>query len=159
MIKHRQAAPFSLKVNELLLGSLRGIDLAFEACAEMEIAGVMPDGTRNVVRAMVVRAEAFILIKAFALDERTKDKDAYDIAFVLHHYEPNLAALAERLRPLVANGLGREAYAILKTKFATLDAVGPVWAANVHLGTAEDEEQLRRAAFEDAQELFRQVDR
>lgn len=148
----------SLQVNELLLSSLRGIDLAFEACEEIEIPGMMPDGTQNVVRARIVRPEVFILIKAFALDERAKEKDAYDIAFVLHHYEPYLAALAEKLRPHVAGGLGREAYGILKSKFASLDSVGPVWASNAIPGTAHDLVQEQRAAFEDAQELFRHVD-
>jgi hypothetical protein len=143
----------------MLISCLRGIDLAFEACEEMTIAGMMPDGTHNVVRARIVRPEAFILIKAFALDERVKQKDASDIAFVLHHYEPNLAALAERLRPLVDLGLGREAYEILKAKFASLDFVGPVWAASVVLGTGGEEVQVQRAAFEDAQDLFRLVDR
>jgi hypothetical protein len=149
----------SVQVNELLFGSLRAIDLAFEASDEIEIHGSMPDGAQNTVRVRVVRAEAFILIKAFALAERVKAKDAYDIAFILHHYDPDLAALAEKMRPLVNVGLGQEAYGILKSKFATLDSVGPNWAADAIVGTADDTEQYRQAAFQDAQELFRQVER
>jgi hypothetical protein len=99
-----------------------------------------------------------VLIKAFALDERKNVKDAYDVAFVMHHYEPNLVALAERLRPHAAMGLGREAYQILKAKFGSIDSVGPVGAAAAIPGTGQDVEQLSRAAFEDAQELFRLVD-
>jgi len=148
----------AVRINELHIRSLRGIDLAFEACEAIEISGTMPDGTQNVVRSQIVLPEAFILIKAFALDERTKGKDAYDIAFVLHHYHPNLATLAERIRPHVAKGLGREALGILQAKFSSIDAVGPVRAAEAVPGTEHDFEQLQRAAFEDAQELFRQVD-
>jgi len=148
----------SVRVNELQVSCLRGIDLAFEGCDEMKISGRMPDGSANVVRARVVRPEVFVLIKAFALDERMKDKDAYDIAFVLHHYQPTLATLAERMRPLVATGLGREAYAILRAKFAAVDSVGPVWAARAVPGTGHDMEQLQRAAYEDSQELFRSVE-
>jgi hypothetical protein len=144
----------SLQINELLLSSLRGIDLAFEACNEIEISGEMPDGTKNVVRARIVCPEVFILIKAFALGDRDKAKDAYDIAFILHHYEPDLATLAERLEPHVAGGLGREAYEIYKGKFASINSIGPVRAAEAVPGTGEDFEQLRRAAFEDAQALF-----
>jgi hypothetical protein len=148
-----------IQVDELRLNTLRGVDLACEICEEITIEGRMPVGTHNIVRAWIPRPEAFILIKAFALDERTNAKDAYDIAFVLHHYEPNLTTLAERLRPHVAKGLGREAYEILKAKFASIDSVGPSGAANVFPGTAVDFEQLRRAAFEDAQTLFEAVDR
>ena len=145
----------AIRINELALSSLKGTDLAFEACDVLEITGRMPDGMQNVVRVRIVRPEAFILIKAFALDERTKDKDAYDIAFVLRRYEPNLPTLAEQLRPHVAKGLGREAYEILKAKFASIDSVGPDRAARAVPGTGQDYEQLRRAAFEDAQQLFR----
>jgi hypothetical protein len=161
----------SIQVNELRLSSLRGIDLAFGACDPIEISGAMPDGARNVVRARIVRPEAFILIKAFALADRTKEKDAYDIAFVLQYYEPDLADLAARVRVHAAAGLGREAYGILKEKFALIDSVGPVWAANVlaeqggggdnEPGTGTggfDYEQAQRAAFENAQELFSLVD-
>jgi hypothetical protein len=148
----------SVHVNELQVNSVRGIDLAFDGCDEMEITGRMPDGSINVVRARVVRPEVFVLIKAFALDERMKEKDAYDIAFVLHHYEPTLATLAERMRPHVATGLGREAYAILKAKFSAVNSVGPVGAAQAVPGTGHDIEQLQRAAYEDAQDLFRLLD-
>lgn len=147
----------SIQVNELQLSTLRGVDLAFEACEEMTISGPMPDGTQNTVRVRIVRPEVFVLIKAFAMDERAKPKDAYDIAFILHHYAPTLAALAERMRPHLAKSLGREAFEILKTKFASVDAVGPVWSADAIPGTGHDVDKFRRAAFEDAQELFRQL--
>jgi hypothetical protein len=147
----------SVHVNELQISSVRGIDLAFEGCDEMEIAGRMPDGSLNVVRARIVRPEVFVLIKAFALAERMKEKDAYDIAFVLHHYEPSLVTLAERMRPHLITGLAREAFEILRAKFAAVDSVGPVWAAQAVPGTGHDIVQLQRAAYEDAQELFHSV--
>lgn len=95
-----------------------------------------------------------ILIEAFALAERMKEKDAYDIAFVLHHYQPTLAVFADNLAPLVADGLGLEAYEILKQKFATLESIGPSWAARVAEDNGEDREQAQQAAFQDAQDLF-----
>ncbi len=150
----------SILVNELRLSCLKGIDLAFAACEEVEIPGLMPDGAQNTVRVRVVRPEAFILIKAIALDERTKKKDAYDIAFVLRNYKPSLSDLANRLRVLLSTDLAREGYKILQAKFATINTVGPVWAAEVSRDDAgEDYEQARRAAFEDSQELFRLVAR
>lgn len=149
----------AIHVNELSLNTLRGIDLAFEAREEITIEGVMPDGVRNTVRAWIVRPEAFILIKAFALAERTKAKDAYDIAFVLHLYEPTVAALAVNLGPLVMDGLGLEAYQILTEKFATPDSVGPSWAAQVAEENGRDREQTQQAAFQDAQDLFAEIRR
>jgi len=114
-----------VKVGELALNALRGIDLAFEVCDKITIDGVMPDGVLNTVRAQIVRPEAFVMIKAFALDDRKKEKDAYDIAFVLNNYEPSLAALAANLAARVTDGLWAEAYQILTEKFATLETIGP----------------------------------
>ena len=61
----------------------------------------MPDGSQNTVRVRIVLPEAYILIKAFALDERQKEKDAYDIHFILRNYPPDVEALAAQ-RPAVA---------------------------------------------------------
>lgn len=138
----------SIQVNELELNTLRGLDLAFEACREISISGLTPDGSQNTVRVRVVLPEAYILIKAFALDERQKEKDAYDIHFIMRHYPPDVEALATHVRPLLAKGLAREGYKILKDKFATLDSVGPSWAAKTAAERGENYEQWQRAAFE-----------
>ena len=114
----------------------------------------MLDGSQNTVRARIVLPEAYILIKAFALDERQKAKDSYDIHFVLRNYRPNVEALAARVRPLLCKSLAREGYGILKAKFATLDSVGPVWAADVAAQYGENYQQWQRSAFEFAQALF-----
>lgn len=147
----------TIQVNELQIDCLSGVDLAFTAFDEIEVPGTMPDGTANKVRIRIVRPEAFILIKAFALNERIKEKDAYDVSFVLRHYQPSLASLAKKLNELLQHPLAREGYEILQAKFAGIDSVGPVWAARVYQEQAQDYEQARRAAFEDAQELFRIV--
>jgi hypothetical protein len=147
----------NIQVDELQISTLRGLDLAFEASDEIVLEGTMPDGSQNSVRVRVVRPEAFLLIKAFALDERTKDKDAYDIAFVLQNHEPDVVALADPMRRLLATGLGREGYAILTAKFATLDSIGPSAAARVTREQGSDFAQAQREAFEYAQALFRAV--
>lgn len=145
-------------VDELAVNGLRGVDLAFECSQTIEISGLMPDGSENVVRVRIVRPEAFILIKAFAMDERKKPKDAYDIAFVLRHYRPSLQDLAQRMRPLLATGLGSEAWSILQSKFKTLDSVGPQWASEVAADEAGfDREQERQAAFQDFRTLAEAV--
>ena len=149
----------TIQVNELQLSTLRGLDLAFETCDEITISGVMPDGTQNTVRARIVQPAAFILIKAFALDERQREKDAYDIHFVLRNYEPDVEGLAGRVRPLLSNGLAREGYEILKVKFATLESVGPSRAAKVAADEqGEDFAQSQRSAYEYAQALFAATD-
>ena len=90
------------------------LDLAFDACEELAITGSMPDGARNTVRARVVRPEAYILIKAFALNDRVKEKDAYDITFEIRMCPNGVADLATRsVHSLLSRGLARTA-----TKFS-----------------------------------------
>lgn len=121
---------------------------------DIAISGTMPDGFQNRVTVRIVRPEAFILIKAFALDERQKPKDAYDIAFVLRHYRPSLQDLARRIKPLLDTGLGAEAWRILQDKFHTLDSVGPRWAAELAADEAGlDRDQEQQAAFQDFRSL------
>jgi hypothetical protein len=149
----------TIQVNTLELNTLRGLDLAFEVARDIEVCGTMPDGVQNTVRARIVGPEGFILIKAFALDERRKEKDAYDIHFVLRSHQPDVEALAGLVRPLLSNGLAQEGYAILKAKFATLESVGPSWAATVAQEQGEDFAQSQRSAFEYAQALFDATER
>ncbi|MGA2258681.1 MAG: hypothetical protein ABSG53_28780, partial [Thermoguttaceae bacterium] len=88
------------------------------------------------------------------LDERRNEKDAYDIHFVLRNYRPDVESLAAQVQPLLSRGLAREGYNILKAKFATLESVGPSWAAKVAQEQGENYEQWRRSAFAYAQTLF-----
>ena len=148
----------SILVDEIRINALRGIDLAFEASVVIAIEGRMPDGSVNQVTARLVAPEAYILIKAIAMDERTKDKDAYDIAFVLNRYQPSLADLARKLHGISRVGIGKEALELLRAKFRTFDSVGPVWAGRAAVVAGEDPVQFQRAAFEDANTLFRLLD-
>ncbi|MFN7890772.1 MAG: hypothetical protein ACK5OC_10820, partial [Pirellula sp.] len=148
----------SILVDEIRINALRGIDLAFEASETITVDGRMPDGSANQVTARLVAPEAYILIKAIAMDERTKDKDAYDIAFVLKHYKPSLADLAKKVRGVSQAGIGKEALELLRAKFRTFDSVGPVWAGRAASTAVENAVQIQRAAYEDAAELFRRLD-
>lgn len=106
----------SILVDEIRINALRGIELAFEASETITVNGRMPDGSVNHVTARLVAPEAYILIKAIAMNERTKDKDAYDIAFVLKHYQPSLADLAKKVRGVSQAGIGRKQSLELNTK-------------------------------------------
>ncbi len=148
----------SILVDEIRINALRGIDLAFEASETITLEGKMPDGTVNQMTARLAAPEAYILIKAIAMDERIKDKDAYDIAFVLNHYRPSLADLAKKVHGISQAGIGKEALELLRTKFRTFESVGPVWAGRAAATAGKDTVQFQRAAYEDSAELFRQLD-
>ena len=106
----------TIQVNELGLSTLRGLDLAFDVCQDIEISGTMPDGSQNTVRAKIVMPEGYILIKAFALDERMKEKDAYDTCAVLVP-----ASVVTKCLELVGNELDERSLDILRVRCKALD--------------------------------------
>ena len=132
----------------------RGVDVALDHSVEIRVSGALPDGGVNEVRLRVAVITAFLVMKAFALDERKKEKDAYDIYFCLANHPGGIGALAHEFRPLMDNGLVREALAKTCAKFKTIDSVGPVWAAQVVQASGGDYELTRRDAFERATTLF-----
>lgn len=136
------------RLQEIGLGKLRGTDLAFEAFEEIVLNGEMPDGAKNTVKLRIVRIEAFIVMKAFAMADRTKPKDAFDIYFCLKHFPAGVAELARSYRPLLHNGLVREGVTILQDKFGAIDSVGPMWAAQVAEENGADRQIAQREAFE-----------
>lgn len=59
---------------------------------------------------------------------------------------------------MLRSGVGKEALELLRVKFRTFDSVGPVWAGRVAATAGAVLVQFKRAAFEDAAELFKLVD-
>ncbi|HQU42062.1 MAG TPA: nucleotidyl transferase AbiEii/AbiGii toxin family protein [Pirellulales bacterium] len=139
-------AQFSQRAQELHIAALRGIDIALDSCDEIRIDGERPDRVLDSVVARTATLESFVCMKAFALAERQKKKDAYDIYFCLRHGD--LDAMSAALSSMKENGLVREAINHLADKFRTIDYAGPVDAAQVAEENGEDFEQARRAAFE-----------
>jgi len=76
----------------------------------------------------------------------------------LKHYKPSLADLAKKVREVSQAGIGKEALELLRGKFRTFDSGGPVWAGRAASTAGENAVQFQRAAYEDAAELFRQLD-
>ncbi len=146
-------------VQELSIGRLRGVEIAFEHAINISITGALPSGVENTVVARIVTVPAYLCLKAFALNERLKAKDAYDVYFCLRQYEGGSGALARDCRGLLTLSRGHEAMLILKQKFETLRSVGPQWAADVASGQGDDRERVSRDAYERAQIFVRELER
>jgi len=132
----------------------RGVDVALDHSLETVVAGTLPEGGDNEVRVRVAAVAAFLVMKGFALDDRKKEKDAYDIYFCLANYPGGIDGLVNEFQPLMDNGLVRESLARMCRRFKTIDAVGPVWAAQVVQAAGGDYEFTQRDAFERARSLF-----
>lgn len=147
----------AILVNELKINALRGLDLAFEYSEVIEITGRMPIGAMNTVQARVVLPEAFVLIKAFAMNERLKSKDAYDVYFVASQYPGGPQQLGIRIAAMLPNGLAEKAIQILRSKFAQLDSIGPVQVAEVLEQQGFDSAQSKQAAYQYLRAMLRAI--
>ncbi|QDU29541.1 hypothetical protein ETAA8_46550 [Anatilimnocola aggregata] len=149
-----------LLIQELSVWKARGVDLAFAFQQSVQVEGILPDGGHNEVVAKLPTIAAYLCIKAITLSERKKEKDAYDICFCIDNYTGGYKALAEEFRGKLDHKLIQEGVAILRSKFARLDSIGPVWAAQVE-STADSGavfEAGQRRAFELVNALLREID-
>ena len=102
-----------------------GVDLALRFSQYEEIEGQMPTGGTNRVRVAVASIPAFLAMKGFAIQNRDKAKDAYDIYYCVRNYPGGAEVLAEACRALTDIREAVEAYGYIAAKFEAFDSFGP----------------------------------
>jgi hypothetical protein len=113
-----------------------GADLAllFPEC--ISLSGRMPRGGTNRVDIAVASIPALLAMKGHAINNRHKQKDAYDIYYCVRNYPEGLEALADACKPLMAHESGATGYAYIAAKFETVDDYGPTSVRNFVEDTA-----------------------
>ena len=102
-----------------------GGDLALEFYEMVPIEGEMPDGGNNRVRIPVASIPALLAMKGYAIANRLKQKDAYDIYFSIRNFPGGLDALVTATNPILGVDTAREGYRLLSEKFRDVDDFGP----------------------------------
>lgn len=118
--KHRPKLVEGLRVQEADGGAI-----ALRSNLKMMIAGTMPDGRKNEVEMLVASIPALLVMKGYALVQRDKKKDAYDIYFCVRNYEDGIEALAAECKKLLEDPVAREGFENVAGKFGAADAFGP----------------------------------
>ena len=132
---------------------LRGAEIAAADCAVRTLSGeVLDEGGHRDVEVRVVNVLPFLVLKAFALESRDKEKDAYDIVWTLKAFGdwgPASAADAAAESPIADQDEVLAALEILEHSFSDPLSQGPSNYARFFLGAAGEEEarmRLRRDA-------------
>lgn len=81
---------------------------------------------------------AFLVLKALAFEGRGANKDAYDIYYVLQHYEGGLDEIAQAIRAFAGEGVVQQALEGLHRDFRRVDGAGAM-RAGTFLGLATDD--------------------
>jgi hypothetical protein len=135
-------------VQDLRARKARGCDLVFDHTVAVRIAGAMQNGAQNEVPIKIAGPIPFLVMKGMALWNRMNQKDAYDIYWLVRYYHGGIEALAAEFTPTLDNALVVEGLAKIRSKFRTVDAIGPVWASQVPSPSAGEPAQIARDAFE-----------
>lgn len=100
----------------------------------------------------------FLVMKDMALDERLKEKDAWDIYYCLQNYPGGVDALVEELRPHVGHGLVKEGLLKIAEHFASVKNVGPKFVADFEeLADMEQRDIRERDAYERVNHLLKNL--
>jgi Nucleotidyl transferase AbiEii toxin, Type IV TA system len=139
---------------EPLARRTEGAELVRTARVARDLAGVLPDGRQNRVVVRVATPGALVILKALAMGQRDKPKDAYDIDYLLRHIgvEEVAAEITAfgRIEPI------EKALAILGEKFASIDAIGPTSVALYRraLLASPEADQLQALAYARVDQLL-----
>jgi Nucleotidyl transferase AbiEii toxin, Type IV TA system len=102
-----------------------GTDLAMRFNQMVAVRGAMPKGGTNQVEIAVCSIPALLAMKGYAVHNRLKQKDAYDIYYCIRNYPDGIDALAKDCLPLLNLPSGRTGYGFINEKFDAVDGFGP----------------------------------
>lgn len=129
-----------------------GLELAFEDLCEVELSGTRLDGAEATQKIPVCGPGAFVLLKALACDRRGKDKDKYDLFYMIRNYGEGPPTVAGHFRPFLEAGhpKAEEAREVLKGLFESPQSIGPVAVSQFVYGELDDALQADAMVFVDA---------
>ena len=102
-----------------------GADLALRFYQMVAVEGDMPDGGSNRVHIAVASIPALLAMKGYAITNRLKHKDAYDIYYCIRNFPDGIDALVEATRPFLDLETARQGYCLISDKFRNVDDFGP----------------------------------
>ncbi len=109
----------------------KGLGLALKDPRKVRLSGINANGDKVEEIINICRPAAFIPLKALAFDGRRKDKDIYDLVFVLTHYRQGVQSVVEEtLQEDFASEYFQEAMECLRRHFRDITYVGPAAYAN-----------------------------
>src|SRR3989304_6386442 len=143
------------KVQDVCARKARGCDLAFDSTVTVTIEGALPDGGRDRESFKVAGIVPFLVMKGMVMNERMKEKDAYDIYYCVEHFPGGVESLALEFNSFRKNKLLLEGLGKIRTKFASVEHIGPRWVADfLEVTEKEDRNIIVRRAYEKLNEIL-----
>jgi hypothetical protein len=136
-------------IQDIKVRKARGCDIAFNHFKKIEISAKMPDGANNKVIIKITDVIPFLTMKGMSIWDRYKEKDAYDIYYIISNYPKGINNLVNLFNPYKENLLVLEGLSKIRAKFKTIDSLGPVSLMNfVDTNNKIEKERIQRDAYE-----------
>jgi len=107
-----------------------GCEIAFQHNTTTEIEGTLPDGAETNTGLKMLDIPGCLGMKGITLEERYKEKDAYDIYTVATQCLDGPEAVGEMVKPFLGEELIARGIGSIKEKFKDQKGEGPTWTAN-----------------------------
>ena len=124
-----------------------GSSIVFSHNFEHHIEGILPSGAESRTTGKIANVVGCIATKGLALKGRYKEKDSYDIYFVLRHYRGGPEKAAKEVSRHLTDPVVREAVDEIRERFKTPRSEGPFQVAYF---LAPDDEAMKERIQGDA---------
>jgi len=126
---------------------IRGAELAGRDHITINLGGELLDhgGIQERIEVRVCNLLPLLVLKSFAIDERDKSKDSYDLVWILNAFQEGPASVVDAIAdsPVIDHADIPAAIQAIRTHFQSPGHRGPSQYANFEL-MADDAEQLER---------------
>lgn len=112
-------------LSEFAVQRADGAEVALISNQMVAIDGDMPGGGRNRVHIAVASIPALLAMKGYAIDNRLKRKDAYDIYYSVRNFPGGIDRLVEATRLVLDVESARKGYRLIAGKFRNVEDFGP----------------------------------
>jgi len=137
------------RVQDVRARKARGCDLVFANHVEVAVEGELPGGGRDRVTFRVAALVPWLVMKGMALHDRIKEKDAFDIYYVVRNNKDGVGPLVEAFLLLLGEPLVKEGLRKIHSKFRSVEDIGPKWVADFMEIVEPDDRAIRiRDAYE-----------
>jgi len=124
-----------------------GLHLGFQDRVKRSLTGETILGAKATRDVWVCGPGAYVVLKALAFGNRTENKDAYDLFYVIRNYGEGVRDVAAALRPLLEDEAARAAVEVLRRDFLDPDGLGPRAVAEFLQGEPDDAIQADVVGF------------
>jgi len=123
----------------------KGCQLAFKHFIITEVKDILPGNGKASCKWKVAGIVSSLVMKSFALGGRYKEKDAYDIHYMIANYKDGPSSVARDFNPYLNSEVVQEALSHTREAFKDIRSNGPAWVANFYNITNEREYQIKIA--------------